>query len=103
MLAIIETGGKQYDVYPGAKIFVELLNKKKGEVIFKNVLLYIKDADLRFGDPYVKGVTVKGKILEEVKADKIIIFKKKRRKQYKRTRGHRQRYALVLIEEIKEG
>lgn len=103
MFAIIETGGKQYQVSPGDKILVELLNKSKGEVTFKNVLLLNKEGDLKVGNPYIKGVSVKAKVLGEVKADKVVIFKKKRRKQYKRTRGHRQKYSMVLIEEIKEG
>lgn len=103
MFAIIETGGKQYQVSPGDKVLVELLNKSKGEVTFKNVLLLSKEGDLKVGDPFIKGVSVKAKVLGEVKADKVVIFKKKRRKQYKRTRGHRQRYSMVLIEEIKEG
>lgn len=103
MFAVIETGGKQYQVSPGDKILVELLNKTKGEVTFKNVLLLKNDGDLKIGNPYIKGATVKARILGETKADKVLIFKKKRRKQYKRTRGHRQRYLQLLIEEIKEG
>lgn len=103
MFAVIETGGKQYQVSPGDKIMVELLGKTKGEVTFKNVLLLNNEGNLKLGSPYIKGASVKAKILGEAKTDKVIIFKKKRRKQYKRTRGHRQKYTVVLIEEIKEG
>jgi len=103
MFAVIETGGKQYYVSPGDKILVELIEGAKKEVSFKKVLLIKNDGDLKIGNPYIKGASVKAKVLEEIKAPKVIIFKKKRRKQYKRTRGHRQRYLKVLIEEIKEG
>lgn len=102
MFAVIETGGKQYKVSPGDKILIELLEKAKEEVIFKNVLLLKNENGLKIGNPYIKGATVKGRILGEIKSKKVIIFKKKRRKQYKRKKGHRQRYLEVLIEEIKE-
>lgn len=103
MFAVIETGGKQYIVSAGEKILVELTDEKKGKISFGKVLLIRDDENIKIGNPYIKGASVKGKVLEEVKSKKVIIFKKKRRKQYKRTKGHRQNYLKVLIEEIKEG
>lgn len=103
MFAVIETGGKQYMVSPGDKILVELSDEKKGKISFGKVLLIRDEENIKIGNPYIKGASVKGKVLEEVKSKKVIIFKKKRRKQYKRTKGHRQNYLQVLIEEIKEG
>lgn len=102
MYAVIETGGKQYMVSPGDKILVELTDEKKGKISFGKVLLIRDEENIKIGNPYIKGASIKGKVLDKVKSKKVIIFKKKRRKQYKRTKGHRQNYLQVLIEEIKE-
>ncbi len=103
MYAVIETGGKQYQVSPEDKIFIELTGHKGEKITFSKVLLIKKDGELKVGNPYIEKASVIGKILGEVKAKKVIVFKKKRRKQYKRTRGHRHRYLEILIKEIKEG
>ncbi len=103
MFAILETGGKQYKVEEGDILEVELLTDNKDEkqdkFVFENVLLLKGDKTL-VGTPYVKNAKVKAKILEEMKAPKVIIFKKKSKKQYKRTQGHRQRLHKILIEKI---
>lgn len=100
MFAILETGGKQYKVEEGDILDVELLPVDKEEIfVFDNVLL-IHDKETLVGDPYVKNARVKAKILEEIKASKIIIFKKKSKKQYRKTQGHRQRLHRLLIEKI---
>jgi large subunit ribosomal protein L21 len=103
MFAILETGSKQYKVSEGDVLEVELLDKNKisakNTINFDSVLL-IKDSKLHIGQPFVKGAEVNAKVLEEFKAPKIIVFKKKPKKQYKRTRGHRQKLHRIQIEKI---
>ncbi|MEN8223566.1 MAG: 50S ribosomal protein L21 [Acidobacteriota bacterium] len=103
MFAILETGGKQYKVEEGDILEIELLTEEKGKkldkYVFENVLL-LKGETTQLGTPYVKNAKVKAKILEEIKAPKIIVFKKKSKKQYKKTQGHRQRLHKILIEKI---
>jgi len=91
MLAVIKTGGKQYIVSPGDKIKIEKIDEKEGkEVIFKEVLLLEKNRKIEVGQPKIKGVKVLGKVLKQGKSDKIIIFKYKPKKRYKKKTGHRQ-------------
>lgn len=103
MFAILETGSKQYKVAEGDILEVELLNKEKiskdNIVDFDSVLL-VQDDDLLIGQPFVQNAMIKAKVLEEFKAPKIIVFKKKSKKQYKRTRGHRQQLHRIQIEKI---
>lgn len=103
MFAILETGSKQYKVAEGDVLEVELLNKEKiskdNIVDFDSVLL-VQDDDLLIGQPFVQNARIKAKVLEEFKAPKIIVFKKKPKKQYKRTRGHRQQLHRIQIEKI---
>ncbi len=100
MYAIIETGGKQYRVEKGDVIDVELLGAEKGPVEFKHVLFLNTGNATKIGTPYVAASVVKGDLLEEVKGDKVIAFKYKRRKPVRRKVGHRQRYSRVKITEI---
>jgi len=101
VFAVIKTGGKQYIVRPGDRIKVEKINAKVGETIeISEVLLVNKDGDLKVGTPFVEGCKVRVSILEHGKSPKIIIFKKKPKKGYKRKRGHRQPYTLIEIKEI---
>ena len=103
MFAILETGSKQYKVEAGDILEVELLdpeNIKKNLVTLDTVLLISDDKAVHIGDPYVKNGKVKAKVLEEIKTDKVIVFKKKSKKQYKRTRGHRQKLMRIQIEKI---
>ena len=96
--AVIKTGGKQYIVAPGDKIEVEKLEIEDGkEVIFSDVLLSDKDGKTEIGMPMLKGVTVIGKVLAQTKGDKVIIFKYKSKKRYKRKIGHRQKFTQVEI------
>ncbi len=97
--AVIKTGGKQYIVEPGDKLQVEKLDVKEGqaEVSFTEVLLSDKDGTLQIGTPFIKGAEVKAKVLGEKKGDKLIIFKYKPKKRYKRKIGHRQKYTEVEI------
>ncbi len=103
MFAILESGSKQYKIAVGDVIQVERLKEeetKKKSVTFETVLLIHDGKTVHIGDPYVKNGRVKAKILDEIKADKIIVFKKKPKKQYKRTRGHRQILQPIQIEKI---
>lgn len=103
MFAILETGSKQYKVAEGDVLEVELLNKgnisEDNTVKFESVLL-VQDNDLHVGQPFVKNANITAKILEEFKAPKVLIFKKKSKKQYRRTRGHRQQLHRIQIEKI---
>ncbi len=102
MFAIVETGGKQYRAEPGSVLEVESLGVAAGEkVTFDRVLLVNDDKGTRVGTPVVDGVTVKGEVTGETKGSKIIVFKMKRRKNYRRKAGHRQQYTCVKITAIK--
>ncbi len=101
MFAVIETGGKQYRVEKGDTLDVELLDDKAGKKVELNkVLLISKQGKVEIGKPYVKGAKVHGKILDNVKDKKVVCFKYKSKKNYRRTLGHRQRYSRVQIEKI---
>ena len=101
MYAIIETGGKQYRVEQNDVIDVELLSAAEdGKVEFKNVLFVGDEADAKVGAPYLADCAVKADLLGEVKGPKVIAFKYKKRKRYRRKVGHRQKYARVKITEI---
>lgn len=101
MYAIIETGGKQYRVEQNDVIDVELLNAAEdGKVEFKNVLFVGGESDAKVGAPYLADCSVKADLLGEVKGPKVIAFKYKKRKRYRRKVGHRQKYARVKITEI---
>ena len=98
MLAVIKTGGKQYLVSPGDKIKVEKLEAQVGkEVIFDEVLLCDKNGALQIGMPKVEGAKVTGKVTKQGKGAKLIIFKYKPKKRYKRKVGHRQTFTEVEI------
>ena len=101
MYAVIETGGKQYRVQKGDVIDVELTETDGEKVEFDRVLMLGGDDGIQVGDPTVSGATVSGVLEAEVRGSKIRVFKRKRRKGYRRTAGHRQDYLRVRIEEIK--
>ena len=103
MFAILETGSKQYKVAEGDVLEVELLKDKevsKENIVDFDSVLLVQDNDLHIGQPFVKDARITAKILDEFKAPKIIVFKKKSKKQYKRTRGHRQELHKIQIEKI---
>ena len=108
MYAVIETGGKQYRVQSGDIFQVEKLEGDVGSPLkFEQVLFLSKaDADnaqITLGKPYVSGATVQGEIVGQGRGDKILIVKMKRRKQYRRTQGHRQEYTQILVTEVANG
>jgi large subunit ribosomal protein L21 len=99
---VIATGGKQHKVNVGDQIRVELLEAAVGDKVTFDQVLAVQTRDgLHIGRPTVKGAKVVARIVAQDKAKKIIVFKKKRRKQYRRTRGHRQNLMAVMVEEIK--
>ena len=101
MYAIVDIAGLQYKVEKDQKIFVNRLQGNEGdEVQFEKVLLVDADGTVKVGKPQVAGAAVKAHILGHVKADKVIIFKKKRRKDYKVKRGHRQQLTQIEINDI---
>jgi large subunit ribosomal protein L21 len=103
MYAIVEAGGKQHRVEVGQRIAVERVwpgAEPGSQVVFDRVLLLRDDARVAVGSPTVAGATVKATLVRELRGDKIIIFKKKRRKGFRRTRGHRQDLLEVRIDAI---
>jgi large subunit ribosomal protein L21 len=101
MFAVIKTGGKQYRVQEDDILCVERLGKEKGQkVVFDNVLLIGDGKKTFIGTPLVEDATVRAEVIDNFKDEKVVVFKKKRRKQYKRTRGHRQELTRIRVEEI---
>ncbi len=101
MFAVIKTGGKQYKVAKDDVIVVEKLNGEAGEVVaFESVLMVGEGAETKAGAPFVEGVCVAGEVVEQTRGDKILVFKKKRRQNYRRTNGHRQDLTVVRITDI---
>lgn len=101
MYAVIETGGKQYRVQEGDTVFIEKINTEEGsKVDFTKVLLVANEEDLVVGKPYVEGAKVEATILEQGKAKKVIVFKYKSKKNFRKKQGHRQPYTKVKIEKI---
>ena len=101
MFAVIKTGGKQYRVSPRDVIKVERLSSPAGEVVeLTDVLAMSRDDGLKLGQPLVEGARVAATVLEHNRADKILVFRKQRRKNFRRTKGHRQNQTVLRIEEI---
>ncbi len=101
MYAIVRTGGKQYKVAKNDVISVEKLSGEAGATIELNEVLMIGEgADAAVGDPLVAGAKVVTLVLEQTRADKILVFKKKRRKKYRRTQGHRQDITVLRVTEL---
>jgi len=101
MYAIMETGGKQYRVEPGNIIKVEKLpGTKDDEVLFDKVLFVSDKEKIELGHPFIKDAKVRGKILNQGRGKKVVVFKFKRRKRYHKKRGHRQYLTTVKIENI---
>ena len=104
MYAIIESCGKQYKVSEGDVVFFEKLNAEEGKkVTFDKVVLASNEKKIEVGAPYVKGVKVEGKVIEHGKGKKIIVYKYKAKKNYRRTQRHRQPFTKVEITKISAG
>ncbi len=101
MYAVIETGGKQYRVQEGDVLTIEKLNVEAGDKVeFDKVLVLAKEGDLKVGAPYVEGAKVFGEVVENGKGQKVIIYKYKAKKDYRKKQGHRQPYTMVKIESL---
>ncbi len=101
MYAIIETGGKQYRVQEGDTLFIEKLNETEGgKINFEKILAFSKEGEVSFGKPYIEGVSVDATVLEQGKGPKVIVYKYKAKKDYRRKQGHRQPYTKVKIDAI---
>lgn len=101
MYAIIRTGGKQYQVATGDKLRVEKLQGNVGDTVeLSDILMVVDGEEVKIGQPVIEGAKVVAKITEQGKADKVVVFKKKKRKGYRVKRGHRQQYTALTIEDI---
>jgi large subunit ribosomal protein L21 len=104
MLAVFKTGGKQYSVKAGQILKVEKLEGEKGDNIsFKDILAVSEDTKNTIGSPLVEGAVVEAKILDQIRDKKIIVFKKRKRQNYRSTQGHRQYLTVLKIETISMG
>lgn len=99
-VAIIRTGGKQFRVEKDAKIRVPALKQEVGASLELEVLATSDDKNTKVGSPLVEGAKVTATIVDHGRAPKLVVFKKKRRKHYKRTKGHRQAFTLLKIESV---
>lgn len=101
MYAVIQTGGKQYRVRAGETVLVEKLDGAVGDSVeFSEVLLLSGDASVAVGKPLLDGARVTGEIVEQTRGKKLVVYKFKRRKDYRRRNGHRQHYTAVKISEV---
>ena len=100
MYAIIATGGKQYRVSEGDVIYIEKIDAQVDSTVSFDVLLVENEGDVKVGTPVVEGVKVEGKVVGQIRGEKIIVFKYKSKKDYHRKQGHRQPYTKVEITKI---
>jgi len=102
MYAIIEIGGRQYNVEKGSRLRCEKLDQEANEIMSIDKVLMVKDGEkLQIGHPYVKGAEVKARIVGHARGKKIVVLKYKSKSNYRRKIGHRQHFTSVLIEDIK--
>lgn len=103
MYAIVEIGGKQYKITEGSVIKVDKIKQGNGGVNLDRVLLLVSENDIKVGSPVLENVKITAEIADkEVKGDKVVVFKWKRRKNYRRKQGHRQKYSKLIIKKIEE-
>jgi large subunit ribosomal protein L21 len=101
MFAIVDIAGQQFKVEKNQEIYVHRLQAEEGSnVTFDKVLLLNGDSDVEIGAPYISNVTVSAKVLAHLKGDKVLVFKKKRRKGYRKLNGHRQYFTKIQIGSI---
>lgn len=101
MIAIVETGGKQYQVEEGKYVDIELLGTEEGKTVSLDKVVMIIDGEKsQVGQPYVKGATIKGKVLKNDKDKKVLVYKMHRKKGYRRKKGHRQQFSRFMVESI---
>lgn len=101
MYAVVASGGKQYKVEEGEILRVEKLPGEVGAaVLFDRVLLFSDGQNVSVGKPYLENAKVQGRIMEQGKGEKVLVFKYKRRKRYRRKQGHRQSYTAIRVDQI---
>lgn len=100
MYAIIATGGKQYRVSEGDVIYIEKIDAQVDSTVSFDVLLMGNDGDVKIGTPVVEGAKVEGKVVGQIRGEKIVVYKYKSKKNYRRKQGHRQPYTKVEITKI---
>lgn len=101
MYALVDIKGKQYKAEKGSLLKIDRINSVKGDLIeFDSILMTSDKDDVKIGTPYVKGVKIKAIVEDQVKDKKVIVFKYKKRKGYRKTQGHRQQYTLIRVQEI---
>lgn len=100
MYAIIETGGKQIKVEAGQEIFIEKVAGEADEVVTFDKVLMVGGDDVKVGAPFVEGATVTGKVVKQGRAKKLVVFKYKAKKNYRKKQGHRQPYTKIVIDGI---
>ena len=100
MYAIIATGGKQYRVSEGDVVYIEKIDAQVDSTVSFDVLLMGNDGDVKIGTPVVEGVKVEGKVVGQIRGEKIVVYKYKSKKNYRRKQGHRQPYTKVEITKI---
>lgn len=101
MYAVVKTGGKEYRISPGDLIRVEKLEGKVGDqVTMKDILMVSHEDQVQVGNPLLSNAVITGEIVQQVKGRKVLIYKMKRRKNYRRTKGHRQTYTYIRVNEI---
>ena len=102
MYAIVETGGKQYQLEEGRYVDIELLEgEKDSKVVFDKIVMIVNGKKSKVGQPYVAGASVEGKIMLHDKAKKVIVYKQRPKKGYRVKRGHRQEFTRVMINKIR--
>ena len=102
MYAIIKTGGQQFRVSKGDKLSVQKLDAEAGKTVKLDEVMMVNDGKAaKIGTPLVSGASVTAKVVEQTRDEKVVVFKKKRRQNYRRTRGHRQHLTVIEITDIK--
>ncbi len=102
MYAIVETGGKQYQVEEGRYVDVELLeDAPESKVVFKNIVMLVNGKKSKVGQPYVANASVEGLVVKHDRAKKVIVYKQRAKKGYRKKQGHRQSFTRVMINKIR--
>jgi large subunit ribosomal protein L21 len=100
MYAVVEVNGKQYRAEKGAVLTVDRFDAEKGSTVSLDKVLLVSGDSVKVGVPYVPGAAVKATVQEEIKGEKVLVFKYKPKKDYRRLNGHRQRYTILKVDEI---
>ena len=102
MFAIVETGGKQYQVTEGRYVDIELLHDEpESKIVFSQVVMLVNGKKSKVGQPYVQNASVEGTVVKHDKSRKILVYKQRAKKGYRRKNGHRQNYTRVMINKIR--